>query len=416
MEGKMRLFVVEPHNSGGLVHYVYQLSNALAGEGIDVTLITATEYELADFPHNFKVVKMLQLWNSFDPESMQSQHLSTLERSWKKLRWTLRRGWRAFRLIVAWIRLSLFILRNRPDIVQFTKIEFPFEGFFIRALRERGLKLSQICHEFEYRESKSRFAFLFARNEDLYAQFSAIFFHAQENRDRFLSLFSTIPMERTHVIPHGNSGWLKLLKTDPALPGKLRQKYGLQSEERVILFFGLLSPSKGLDDLAEAFAILHQSCQIRLLIAGFPTKYFELEAFRAKLKALEIASDVTLDTRYIPLEEIGTLMEIATVVVYPYRSSTQSGALQVAYTFGRPVIATTVGGLPEAVEDGKNGFLVPPQDPKELAAKLSLLINNPQLADEMGKQAEFISETRFGWGSIASQIKKVYDDLLIADV
>jgi glycosyltransferase involved in cell wall biosynthesis len=121
---------------------------------------------------------------------------------------------------------------------------------------------------------------------------------------------------------------------------------------------------------------------------------------------------VFLDLRYIPLEEVGGLMSLATVAVYPYRSSTQSGALQIAYTFGRPVIATAVGGLPEAVEEGRSGFLVPAQSPGNLADKILLLINNPDLTKVMGTYARHLSETRFSWRSVARQIVKVYDQLL----
>ena len=109
---------------------------------------------------------------------------------------------------------------------------------------------------------------------------------------------------------------------------------------------------------------------------------------------------------------IGALMGIATVAVYPYRSSTQSGALQVAYTFGRPVIATAVGGLPEAVEEGRSGFLVPPQSPSALAEKIITLVSKPEPAKIMGEYARHLSETRFGWRSVARKIIKVYDQLL----
>ena len=105
-------------------------------------------------------------------------------------------------------------------------------------------------------------------------------------------------------------------------------------------------------------------------------------------------------------------MDLATVVVYPYRSSTQSGALQVAYTFGRPVIATAVGGLPEAVEDGRNGYLVPPGSPSALAEKISVLLENPSIATRMGEYARHLSQTRFSWDAVATQIRDVYEELL----
>ena len=105
-------------------------------------------------------------------------------------------------------------------------------------------------------------------------------------------------------------------------------------------------------------------------------------------------------------------MGLATVAVYPYRSSTQSGALQVAYTFGRPVVAANVGGLPEAVEHGRSGFLVPVQSPPELAEGILKLVTNHDLAKVMGKYSRHLSETRFSWKTVARQIINVYNQLL----
>jgi glycosyltransferase involved in cell wall biosynthesis len=137
-----------------------------------------------------------------------------------------------------------------------------------------------------------------------------------------------------------------------------------------------------------------------------------MEELNAKIAASGLTDHVLLDTRYIPLEEVGALMGLATVAVYPYRSSTQSGALQVAYTFGRPVVATTVGGLPEAVEPGRSGFLVPAESPQDLAEAIQKLVNNYELAKIMGEYARHLSETRFSWRSVARQIVKVYDELM----
>jgi len=413
MGNKLHLMVVEPNNSGGLIHYTYQLCTALANEGIDVTLITGTDYELADFPHNFRVNKMLHLWKLFDPQSMQNRPINPWMRILKKSYWTLRRGWRAIRLLLAWMRLTLYLMRSKPDIIQFTRIEFPFEAFFINILRHRGLILSQICHEFEPRESQSFLSSLISRAYgDAYTHFSAIFFHANENRNRFLSLFPFVSKENTYTIPHGNSNWLKNIVCQSENQSVIKHRFFLKEGERVVLFFGLLAPSKGLDDLVDAFALARQSCDAKLVIAGYPTKHFSMSGLMRRIAALNLTDQVILDTRYIPLEEIGPLMSLATVVVYPYHSSTQSGALQAAYTFGRPVIATAVGGLPEAVEDGKSGFLVPVQSPHDLADKIIALINNPELALQMGNYAQNLSETRFGWQSIAREIAQIYDRLL----
>jgi glycosyltransferase involved in cell wall biosynthesis len=412
MGDKTRLFFVEPNGSGGLIHYAYQLCTALANQGLDVTLVTGSEYELRDLPHNFQVNSMLDLWTLFDPQPLKKQEGGPLQRRWARLRWTLRRGVRAVRLARGWFKLTAYLTRERPDIVQFSKINFPFETFFVGLLRRRGVKLTQICHEFELRETSGPFAAsILALYRNVYTHFTAIFFHANENRERFLSLFPFVARDRTFVIPHGNSGWLLGLAASEEHTGSLRERYGLSNGDQVVLFFGLLAPSKGIEDLVEAFALVRAPGRYKLIIAGYPTKHFELDQLRARISSLRLSERVVLDPRYVPLVEVGALMRLASMVVYPYRSSTQSGALQVAYTFGRPVIATRVGGLPEAVEDGMSGFLVPAGSQSTLAEKIGLLLENPQRAAEMGRYARHLSETRFSWDTVAGQIASVYERL-----
>jgi glycosyltransferase involved in cell wall biosynthesis len=413
MKNNLRLVLIEPNSSGGLIHYAYQLCTALADQGLDVTLVTGKEYELADLPHNFRVNNMLDLWTLFDPELMKNKKLNFLQNTWNKFRWNVRRVRRAILLIRAWMRLTRYLITTHPDIIQFSKINFPFESFFLAQLQRRGLILTQICHEFELRESSDLFSPLILKSyKDIYTHFSILFFHAKENRDRFLTLFPFVPKDHTHLIQHGNSNWLLRFRTPKAETDDFGSRYGLTKGEKIILFFGLLAPSKGLEDLLDAFAIVSKASSTKLLIAGYPTKHFDTDLFRSKISSLQLSSRVLMDTRYIPLDEIEPLMKLATLVVYPYRSSTQSGALQAAYTFGKPVIATAVGGLPEAVDEGRNGYLVSPESPDELADKILTLINNPELANQFGKQSKLLSETRFSWETIAKEIIEVYNNKL----
>ncbi|HET6594610.1 MAG TPA: glycosyltransferase family 4 protein [Anaerolineales bacterium] len=411
---RLRLVLVEPNGSGGLIHYAYQLCTALADEGADVTLITGKEYELAHLPHNFQVNNLLDLWSLFDPQSSQSGGANPWQRRWHKLRWTLRRGQRAVRLISAWVSLTRTVIGIKPDIVQFSKIHFPFEAFFLAQMRRRGLTLTQICHEFERRETQpGLLSSLSVRAyADIYRNFSAIFFHAKENCRKFLSLFPFVDAKKTHIIPHGNSGWLRKHFPPDHHLDIFRERYSLKPAQPVVLFFGLLAPSKGIQDLIEAFVLIRQSSDAKLLIAGYPTKHFNMVELKQRILDLDLTEHVILDARYIPLEEIGALMGLATVAVYPYHSSTQSGALQVAYTFGRPVVATQVGGLPEVVEHGRSGFLVSPESPYELAQGILKLVNNRELTKIMGEYARHLSETRFSWRSVARQMLQVYDGLL----
>jgi len=414
MADKLRIVVVEPNNGGGLVHFAYQMCGALAEQGMDVTLLTGTEYELADRPHNFRVAKVLQLWQAFDPASMKLDHKSFVQRAFGKVRWQLRRVVRAMRLVLAWMKIVSFVTRAKPDIVQFTRIEYPIEELFIAYLRRRGFALTQLCHEFEEREDKSFLSSIFARlSGNVYQNFSGIFFLSEKLRQHFLSRFPSIPPANTHAIPHGNSDWLLSLPSTPT--ADLRKRLGLTESERVVLFFGLLSPSKGLEDLFEAFALVQKEVSTRLVVAGYPTKHVSMEKFLERNRELGISERVIFDARYVPLSDIRPLMEVASLVVYPYRSGTQSGALQTAYTFGRPVVATSVGGLAEVVEEGKSGFIVPPQSPRELAERISQLVRDPARADEMGRYARHLAETRFSWKTVAGLMMPVFEEVARGD-
>lgn len=414
MVDKLRIVVVEPNNDGGLVHFAYQMCGALSEQGMDVTLLVGTEYELADRPHNFRVEKILKLWKAFDPASMKLDHKGFVHRLFGKVWWQLRRVVRALRLVLAWMKIVSFITRARPNIVQFTRIRYSIEELFIAYLHRRGFVLTQLCHEFEDREDKSFLASIFERlSGNVYQYFSAIFFLSEKVREYFLSLYPGIPSAKTHTIPHGNSDWLLSLPSTPA--ADLRKRLGLMESERVVLFFGLLSPSKGLEDLFEAFALVQKKVSTRLVVAGYPTKYVSMEKLLERNRELGISERVIFDPRYIPLADIRPLMDIASLVVYPYRSGTQSGALQTAYTFGRPVVVTSVGGLAEVVEDGKSGFIVPPHSPHELAERITQLVRNSAQADEFGRYARHLAETRFSWKTVAGLMKPVFEEVVKTD-
>jgi len=408
-EKKLRVAVVEPRSSGGMIHYAYQLCSALAEEGVDVTLVTSQGYEMEGLPHNFSVNKLMRLWSP--TESTQDRRTNSwLGKISQKLYLNIRRIQRGIRFIVEWIRLTNYLLKSKPTITQFGKIEFPFEAIFLSILKRKGLFLSQICHEFELREQGNS-VIVHITNQLyrwVYASFSIIFFHAKSNQERFSSLFKIDPLQ-FHLIPHGNEQLFLSSDARVVTAAQLRSRYKIDPSSPVVLFFGNLMPSKGIPDLLKAFAqVQEREKRARLIVAGKPSKHIDLDSLFNLTSTLGIKESTIFDTRYIPIEEVAPLMEMASVVIYPYHNSTQSGSLQVAYAFSRPVIATNVGGLPEAVDDGKSGFLVPPESPEEIASAIMKFVENPSLTDEMGAYAKRLSETRFSWNSVAKIISEVY--------
>lgn len=150
----------------------------------------------------------------------------------------------------------------------------------------------------------------------------------------------------------------------PLSKQEARKSLGVRAE-RVLLFFGFVREYKGLRYLLESLPVLSAQLGVHLLIAGEvwedPNGYAEI------INRLGIASSVTFVQRYIPNEEVAVYFAAADLVAAPYVNATQSGIVQLAFGFGKPVLVGRVGGLPEAVEDGVTGYLVAPRNPPAIA-------------------------------------------------
>ena len=99
------------------------------------------------------------------------------------------------------------------------------------------------------------------------------------------------------------------------------------------------------------------------------------------IKKLKIEKQVKVINQFVPNEDVGKYYHSADVVILPYRSATQSGILNVAYGFYKPVIVTDVGGLAEFVDEGKTGFVVKPNSPEAIAEGVNKLINSQSKTD-----------------------------------
>lgn len=146
-------------------------------------------------------------------------------------------------------------------------------------------------------------------------------------------------------------------------PERAKKEIGVAG--RVILFFGYVRPYKGVHVLLEAFAKARESVDATLVIVG---EFYEpRDPYVEQIKQLGLQRDVMLVDRYVSDEEVGVFFSAADVVILPYTSATQSGVIQIAFAFHKPVISTAVGGIPEVVTNGVNGILVPPRDGDALA-------------------------------------------------
>jgi glycosyltransferase involved in cell wall biosynthesis len=172
-----------------------------------------------------------------------------------------------------------------------------------------------------------------------------------------------------------------------------RATLGIGLEREVALFFGHVRPFKALDVALRAWARLETGAL--LLVAG-EAWWKSADEYRALARELGLGEDrVRFDFRFIPDSELATFFAAADVVLAPYRIEAQSGVALTAFHFARPVIATTVGGLPEIIEEGGNGFLVPPDDPVALAKALDRFFS---LADRAAMESQAAAAARkYSW-------------------
>jgi glycosyltransferase involved in cell wall biosynthesis len=148
-----------------------------------------------------------------------------------------------------------------------------------------------------------------------------------------------------------------------------RKTGGRSGDVPRLLFFGKIRPYKGLETLIEALALLKKEFPFQAVIAG--ESYMNPRRYRSRATRLGLDDQIDWQDRYIPNEDVPALFRSADLVVLPYVEATQSGVVPVAYQFGVPVVATSVGGLSEVVLEGKTGYLVPPGDPKALSAAIA---------------------------------------------
>jgi glycosyltransferase involved in cell wall biosynthesis len=178
----------------------------------------------------------------------------------------------------------------------------------------------------------------------------------------------------------------------------------IEEEDHTILFFGRIFGYKGLQYLVEAEPLITKEIPgLRIIIAGRGEDVNKL--FRDKM----INKDrYTIYNKHIPNTMVPELFQRASVVVLPYTDASQSGVVPLAYAFKKPVVVTNVGSLPEVVDDGETGCIVPPRDSEKLASAVINLLKNNEKRKRMGQNAYKKTQEELSWDNIAIRTMDVY--------
>ena len=182
-------------------------------------------------------------------------------------------------------------------------------------------------------------------------------------------------------------------------PGRVRQA------KNRYLFFGRMEAYKGLDTLMDAIDLLSASGGPRFVLAG---RGPELDRLRNRIAAHPA---IELIERFLPPLDAIHQFQRARAVLVPYRDATQSGVISAAIGNGRPVIASNVGGLADAVGHGTSGLVVPPGDPAALAGAIRAM-SDASTYEHLRDGAKKAATGRFAWATIATRLLDVYAEIL----
>jgi len=239
------------------------------------------------------------------------------------------------------------------------------------------------------------------------------FVHSQKQKRELIEEFG-VGETRITVIPFGINNAVPNTRLSQT---EARLRLGVGSGKKTILFFGRISPYKGLEYLTGAFKqVLARGSDYQLIIAGRPEnaaqQYWNSieESIREEVRS----GRILLRAEHIPDDETEVYFKAADVLVLPYKRIYQSGVLFLGYSFGLPILAADVGDLKYEVVEGKTGYVFKPEDPVDLSKTIERYFGS-DLFTGLGSRRQEISEyakDRHSWGKVGQITIKVYAELL----
>jgi len=200
-----------------------------------------------------------------------------------------------------------------------------------------------------------------------------------------------------------------------AVPGRrddrerIRRELGLESDVPVVGFVGRLHPAKGLSYCVSAFArVVQDLSKAVLLLVGDGAERGRIEELCHK----EGIDGSVLFLGHRP--DVASLMSAMDVLVLPSLREGFPRIVLEAMARAKPVVASNVGGVPEAVQDGVSGILVPPRDSARLAEGLLKLLSDKHIARQMGLRGKSRFEQYFTVELAAARYERLYQDLVTA--
>jgi glycosyltransferase involved in cell wall biosynthesis len=385
----LKVVLIDP--SGFTLPYDHCLCAGLAQRGCQVFLVTSQS------PYVF--------WNHTASYERLNHFFRFTNRIYKTPSGLGRKYVKGIEYLYDMERLIHQLHKLAPDVIHFQWLPLPLvDSLFLPRLRKIAPLILTVHDTQPFQGSPVSRVQLLGWRKTLYL-FDHLIVHTYFSQHELITS-TGIPQVNISVIPHGFFNYYKDIRSPNINTLKA------SDSKKIVLFFGVIKPYKGLDLLIQAFSRLPDKLrkEAELLVVGYPK--IPVEPLKELAKRLGISDNIVWDLRFVPEEEVATVFEQAFVVVLPYRRIDQSGVLMTALAFGKPVIATKVGGFPEIIKDGVHGYLVNPGNVDELAQVMEMILSQPATAWRMGKAVEELAKGELSFDTIANKTVQVYRRLI----
>jgi D-inositol-3-phosphate glycosyltransferase len=400
---KRKIAMIEPLGDGGIAHYSHNLLNALSRKRVHALLFTSSNYELLNESLQYKVHnlmfsladKLIRLFPWLDKEEPRPS--------------IIRRLIKLMEYPINVLQITQVVIRKNIRIVHYQSVNY-VDLLGILCLKAAGRKIVYTIHNVMPLHGALR-----AHHKTIYRCIynlcDELIIHSFEGKVKIIAIYK-VSGKKISVIPHGDYKFFvpqKKLSTDQA-----KRNIGIPTKCPTLLFFGAIRPNKGLEQALYLLKHLKRHLpDVKLVIAGELCENWE--KYRKIIQENNLSENISEHFNYIPNSKVSMFFQSADIVLLPYHEITQSGVLQIAYAFAKPVIATALDGFRESIKNNENGFLVEDGDYESFSEKARFLLNDETLRNKMGLYSKRLSEERYSWETIAGKTLQLYDSITTSD-
>ncbi len=280
---------------------------------------------------------------------------------------------------------------------------FPVCLTFATLARWRNIPVVVTVHNVHPHEKSA--AFLWA-SRVLYGQADHLIVHSETNRSQLLESYPVDPARVSHV-PMGVAG----LQTAAMEKGEACGALDIDQERSVLLFFGTIRPYKGLEVLLRALALVRDKHpEVLLVVAG--ALWEPWEPYATLIDQLQLEGNVSLHLEYIPECEVAGFFGAADLVVLPYTHFDAQSAVGVqALSYGKPLLVTETGGLPDLVSHDAR-WCVPARSSAALAEGILAFMEDPEASRIQFEVMRSAAAAATSWEAAATEHIKIYQHVL----